>query len=250
MPEVSPTKYLVTAGWDDAPHLSGPAKERMLRECEPHLRDARSKGIPSLGVGAVYPLAESEFVIDPIPIPPFWRRGYGLDVGWNKTAAIWGALDGDTDTIYLTTEHYRGQVEPAVHAEAIKARGEWMPGKIDPAANGRSQVDGEQLMATYRSLGLNIDNADNAVEAGIYDVWMRLSTGRLKVFSSCVNWLFEYRRYHRDKNGKIVRLHNHLMDATRYLCRPRAIAGMKIKPVRKSAAHLGSIGRGDTVIGY
>src|SRR5688572_16947711 len=40
-------KAFVMAGWDDVPHLGESEKGRMLAECEPHLKDARSKGIPS-----------------------------------------------------------------------------------------------------------------------------------------------------------------------------------------------------------
>lgn len=233
MPEISPSKYLVNAGWDDVPHLSAKAKADMYRSSEPHLREARSKGTPSLGIGAIYPIAEEEFVVDPFQIPPYWPRGYGFDVGWNRTAAVWGAHDREQDTIYLTTTHYRGQAEPSIHAAAIKARGEWIPGNIDPAANGRSQHDGEQLMASYQALGLNIHPADNSVEAGIQDVWERLSTGRLKVFRNLNDWLMEYRIYRRDKHGRIVKKVDHLMDATRYLCRPDSIARMIVKPVDK-----------------
>ncbi len=46
---------------------------------------------------------------------------------------------------------------------------------------------------------------------------MRMSTGSLKVFSSCQSWLQEYRLYRRDEDGKIVKENDHLMDATRYL---------------------------------
>ena len=41
--------------------------------------------------------------------------------------------------------------------------------------------------------------------------------GRLKVFRTCVNWLSEYRIYRRNKQGKIVKENDHLMDGTRYL---------------------------------
>jgi hypothetical protein len=140
-----------------------------------------------------------------------------MDVGWNRTAVIWQAWDREADVVYLYAEHYRGAAEPPIHAEAIKARGEWMHGVIDPAAHGRAQSDGEQLITTYRKLGLHLTDAVNAVEAGIYAVWTRLSTGRLKVFASCQNWLDEYRIYQRDENGKIVKVQDHLMDATRYL---------------------------------
>ena len=47
-------------------------------------------------------------------------------------------------------------------------------------------------------------SAENAREAGIYEVWMRLSTGKLKVFRSCRNWLDEFRIFARDENGKII----------------------------------------------
>ena len=48
-------------------------------------------------------------------------------------------------------------------------------------------------------------------------MWSRLSTGRLKVFSTLQSWLSEYRLYHRDEKGKVVKKDDHLMDAMRYL---------------------------------
>jgi hypothetical protein len=96
-------------------------------------------------------------------------------------------------------------------------RGVWIPGVIDPAARGRSQVDGTRLIEQYSELGLLLAPAENAVEAGLYAVWERLSDGRLFVFSSLQNWLSEFRIYRRDEKGKIVKQNDHLMDATRYL---------------------------------
>jgi len=96
-----------------------------------------------------------------------------------------------------------GQAEPAIHATAIKARGE-LHGVIDPAARGRSQKDGETLKDAYEANGLDLALANNGVESGILEVWQRLSTGRLKVFKSLGNFLAEYRIYRRDENGKII----------------------------------------------
>lgn len=249
MPEISPSKYMVQAGWDDVPHLDEQTKADLLASTPPHLRDARTKGIPSLGAGAIYPIELSEILVDPFPIPAYWPRVYALDVGWNRTAAIWGAWDLSTDSLYLYTEHYRGQAEPSVHATAIKARGEWIPGLIDPAARGRSQADGQQLIETYRALGLKLEPAENSVEAGIFSVWERLSTGRLKVFKTLQNWQAEYRLYRRDESGKIVKAHDHLMDCTRYLVvsgKQRAIC----QPDRRGRSFIGSAGGGDPVTGY
>lgn len=79
-----------------------------------------------------------------------------------------------------------------------------IPGFMNPVANGRAQADGRQLLAMYRQLGLNICSADNSREAGIYAVWIRLGTRRLKVFKSCLNWLNEFRTFGRDETGKII----------------------------------------------
>lgn len=234
MPEISASKYLVTASWDDVPHLSEEAKAQLLASTLPHLRDARSKGKPGLGSGAIYPVEESEIIVQPFRVPVWWPRAYGMDVGWNRTAAAWGAMDQENDCLYLYSEHYRGQAEPSIQATAVKTRGDWIPGVIDPASRGRGQADGKKLMEMYCDLGLDLEKADNAVEAGIYEVWERLSTGRLKVFSTMQNWLAEYRLYRRDTKGAIVKEHDHLMDATRYLVKS-GIARAKVKPVKRAA---------------
>lgn len=216
-PHASPSRAYVTCTWDEAPHLTEDEKQKIYESIPPHQRDARTKGIPQLGAGAVYPVPESEIICDPFEIPVYWRRAYGMDVGWNRTCGIWGALDEKSDILYLYSEHYQGQEQPNVQAAAIRARGVELNGVIDPAARGRGQRDGEQLMQNYIDLGLKISVADNGVEAGVFNVYQRLSTGRLKVFRTLQNWLKEYRVYRRDDKGKIVKLNDHAMDATRYL---------------------------------
>ena len=226
------TKHVTVCDWDAVPHLSTEEKADMLAAIPPFQRDARSKGIPQLGSGAIYQVPESDVVVDDFEIPNHWPRCYALDVGWNRTACVWGAWDRDNDIVYLYSEHYRGQAEPVVHAEAIRGRGEWMEGVIDPAARGRGQSDGNRIYEMYTDLGLNITTSKNAVEAGIYQVWERLSAGKLKVFGSLSNWRSEYRIYRRDEKGKIVKVNDHLMDATKYLI----LSGLdvaKVKPVTR-----------------
>lgn len=228
------SKKVIVAGWDDAPHLTEKDKSELLESISPHQRDARSKGIPSLGAGAIYPVPEEDIIVDPFTIPAYWPKAYGLDVGWKRTACMWGAWDRDSDIVYLYSEHYRGQSEPEIHSAGIKARGSWIPGVIDPAARGRSQIDGKRLYEMYQNLGLNLHKADNSVEAGIYEVWQRLSTGRLKIFKSLNNTLAEYRLYRRNENGKIVKDYDHLMDALRYLIMSGLIYA-EVKPVQRHA---------------
>ena len=230
------SKKIIMAGWDHAPHLGEEEKAEMLGACEPHLRRARSEGVPSLGSGAVYPIDESEITVEPMRIKPWHYRCYGMDVGWNYTAVVWGAWDKETDTVYLYDCYKREKAEPEIHAAAVKLRNvagtDW-PGVIDPASRGRSQIDGQQLLQLYRRNGLKLIPADNAVESGVYSVWSRLSTGRLKIVKGpMTQWLEEYRMYRRDEKGKIVKTHDHLMDATRYLIMSGLRVAKRLNPDR------------------
>lgn len=199
--------------WDDVPHLDEKWKQATLRATPAYLRDARRRGIPSAGIGKVYPVEEAEFVINPIPIPDHWRRVFGFDHGYFNTAAIWIAYDKDADIAYIYSDYKRGEVPLEMHAVAIKARGDWIPGKGDSSAR---DSDGQQIINKYKALGVRMSLPNKAVDAGIQEVLSRLSTGKLKVFSTCQKWLDEYRRYRYDEKQQIVKNNDHLMDATRY----------------------------------
>lgn len=221
-------RYICMATWDDAPHLSKTVRDELWATIPPHLRDARSKGIPQLGAGAIYPVSEDDLLVAPFEIPPYWPQGYGMDVGWNATAGVWGAFNRETDTLYLHHEYKKGQAEPTVHTAAFKAPGSWIPGFIDPASRGRGQKDGAQLLNDYQELGLQLELADNGVESGLYSTFNRMATGRLKVFRTMVGWLAEFRLYRRDDKGHVVKSNDHYMDCTRYL--ESRIQSMIVKP--------------------
>lgn len=210
------SRAVITCTWDDVPHITPQMQAQMMADLPEHVIETRRKGIPRLGSGAIYPIAESRFVIDPIHIPAHWPRAFGFDAGWHNTAAIWGAWDKDSDVVYLYSEHLQHKWAVPLHAAALKARGRWIPGVGDAAATDQS--DGKQLIKMYRGEGVNLRLAQKQVEAGIQAVYGRLVTGRLKIFQSLEQWLKEYRLYRYDeKTGKPVKTNDHLMDATRYL---------------------------------
>ncbi len=217
-----PEKFVTMVGWNDVPHLSEERKKQLLATIPPHMRDVKTKGVPYLGSGAIYPITEDDIVVAPFKIPTYWPRAYAFDPGWDKTAALWGAYDSEADCWYIYDEYYRGQAEPEVHAGAIKARGERLQGVADPhgSKNGRG-VKNESFLEAYEKHGLSLILANpsgpGSVDIGINEVYSRLSTQRMKVFSTCQNWLFEYRIYRRDDKGRVVTKNNHLMDCTRYL---------------------------------
>lgn len=228
-------KAIVQAGWDDAPWLTEERKAQMLDDTEPHLREARRSGKPSMGSGNVYPISIESLLIEPFKIPDYFKRMYALDVGWNVTAAVWAAIDPQTDTIYIYDEYVGIHQPPAVHAAAIRSRGAWIQGVIDPASRGRSQVDGTQLLRSYKDLGLHLLVANNEVDAGISNLWQRMTTSNFKVVNTLSNWAKEFVLYRRDLKGRIIKENDHLMDATRYiqnnLMRAKSIDQLRNTPV-------------------
>jgi len=222
------SRFIVTADWDNnAPHLTDSAKKELFDSIPKYQQDARTKGIPQLGAGVIYPIQEEDILCDPFPIPPHYKRGYGLDVGWRFTAVIWDAVDPDTGIAYRYDEYYMSEKSPEVHGAAIARRGKWIPGKIDPAAHQRKQDDGQRLMMLYRkaiygeedlSIGIALlTPAVNAVETGIYDELMAMQQGMLKVFRHrCPNWMSQRRLYRRNERGEVIKQNDHALDAGRY----------------------------------
>lgn len=235
---VRDSKAVILAGWDDAPWLDEDTKIRLLAMRPPHLRQASSTGIPGTAGGNIYPIPLDDILIDDFPIPKHYKFINGMDVGWNNTAASFGAVDPDTDTIYIYAEYLRGQVEPPIHAQAIKTKSIWSecPIAIDPASKGKGQADGKQLLKLYRDHGLRVNVADNAVESGIYNVWEALSTGKLKIFKTCKQFQREYVTYHRDEKGRIVKDNDHILDSVRYLCSTVHLA--RQQPIKRNAASM------------
>lgn len=178
----------------------------------------------------VYPTAESALLVDDFAIPDHWPRAYGMDVRFQTIAAIWGALDPESDTLYLYSEYF-AEADPAVAAAAIRARGTWIRGLIDPQANGRDQADGFGLMRMCRELGLDLQRTNNPLETGVLKLRQRMSSGRLKVFASLAKYREERRLYRRDGSDQIVRQHDNLQDAAR--CLVNGIGGFRTKPVKQ-----------------
>lgn len=241
------SRSVVQIGWDDVPWLDETTKEEMLAGTPPFQREAVKYGTPSLGSGAIYPIPLDDVVLKQedvarlMPLPPYWRFIYGMDVGWKTTAAIFLAHDLDNDIVYVYDEYYQGRREPDLHAMHIKHRGENLMGVIDPAAAGSSQIDGQKLIRIYRAppLNLKLREANNEVEAGIARIYQRLSAGKLKFFPGTVNLQNEYLLYRRDERGQIIKDHDHALDALRYainslhMAQPKKLDSLPTQPTRK-----------------
>lgn len=250
-----PYKFVTQVSWEEVPHLSEEWKAQALAAYSDHEREARSRGIPSLGSGAIFPVSESTFVIEPFQMPVWWPKAYGIDFGWaNPTAVIWGAKDPQSGILYLYSEHSQAKVTAPLHASAIKARGHWMTGAGDPAGFIGSGPSGNCYAAEYAELDLDLmpsPGGPNSKDARIAKVLTLLETGMLKVSSALVKFMSEYRIYRRGENGKIVKNNDHLMDATQYLiCEFDNICQMPPDPDAESDNHSFGASNANPVTGY
>lgn len=218
-----PHKHLIQMSLEEAGHISAEELQIKLDSWPEFEREARSKGIPSLGSGRVYPVAESTITVDPFPIPGHWGRICGIDFGWDHPfCAVWLAHDRDNDIVYVVDCYQVRRETPPVHAAAINARGKWIPVAWPHDGLNAEKGSGEPLGELYRKHGVKMlperakfSDGSSSVETGVMTILERMRTGRFKVFSHLADWLNEFRLYHR-KDGKIEKRSDDLMDATRY----------------------------------
>lgn len=211
--------HITQIEWDDCPHLSDEVKKELVANLPVHEREARMRGIPAVGEGAIYPFAESSYVVDPFELPNHWARGYGFDTsnGISPCGGAWGALDKDSDILYIYSDYCRISPSIAEHVDAIKARGDWLTGAFDYAGVRSSETEVVKIIELYRRYGLNIVNADKSVFMGINKVYERFATGRLKIFTTCKDLIREMRLYRYDDQGQPVKQNDHVLDSLRYL---------------------------------
>ena len=229
--EKAPGTHVTTMTIHDAAHYTPEQRAAIIAKYPAHEREARAMGIPTLGSGRIFPVAEEVIRELPVTLPKHWPRIAGLDFGWDHpTAAVWLAWDRDTDTVHLYDAYRVKEATPVIHAATIKAKGAWIPVAWPHDGLQHDKGSGEALAQQYRDLGVAMlkDKAThppakgekegtggNGVEAGLMDMLDRMQTGRLKVAKHLEDWWEEFRLYHRDE-GKVVKEGDDLMSATRY----------------------------------
>jgi len=246
---------------DDAPHYTAEQRAAIIAQYPDHERDARARGIPMLGSGRVFPVSEEAIKISPFQIPAYWPRICGLDFGWDHpTAAAWLAWDRDTDAVYLY-DAYRAKEQPVVmHAAAIRQRADWIPVAWPHDGLQHDKGSGEQLAKQYKDQGVSMlsarttfEDGSNGVEAGIAMMLTRMQAKTLRVFSHLDDWFSEFRMYHR-KDGRLVKLDDDLISATRYglmsLRHARTQLETEIRPSRRAPLPVVSFNVLDPMAGY
>lgn len=221
--ELYPSVGMVNMTIHDVGHYSDEQKAEIIAGYPAHEREARTMGTPSLGSGRIFPIADEVVSVEPFAIPDHWAQIGGIDFGWDHpTAAVRLAWDRDSDVVYVTAAYRKREATPVFHAGALKPWGDWLPWSWPHDGLQHDKGSGDQLAEQYRAQGLQMlseratfADGTNGVEAGVTEMLDRMQTSRLKVFSNLGEWFEEFRMYHR-KEGRIVKLMDDLMSATRY----------------------------------
>lgn len=231
---------------EDAEHYTPAQRAAIIASYPAHEREARAKGIPTLGSGRIFPVVEDTIREHAFPIPAHWPRICGWDFGYDHpSAGAWLAWDRDTDTIHVYDAYRVREQTPVMHSATIKAKGAWIP--VAWPHDGLQHDKGgncEALADQYRKLGVKMlpekathppqpgekeGTGGNSVEAGLMDMLDRMQTGRFKVAAHLADWWEEFRLYHRE-DGKVVKVGDDLMSATRYAVMMLRHAKVNTKP--------------------
>lgn len=220
-------RYFVNMVIEDAEHISSEKRQSIIDSYPAHEREARTRGVPILGSGVIFPIEDSMVAIDPFNIPRHFKHLGGMDFGWDHPfSAVEVCYDADRDTVYITREYRIRQRTILEHCGTLKLWGD-IPWAWPHDGLQHSKDSGEVISKQYKRHGLNMlakratfpatskQKASSGVEAGLLEMLERMQTGRWKVFSTCQQWFEEKRLYYRD-NGKVVKLNDDLIDASRY----------------------------------
>lgn len=225
--------YMKNATWRDAKHLSPEDQARLMASYRAHERDARTKGIPMLGEGAVFPVSDEEISVKAFEIPAHWARIKGCDFGMDHPAAgVELAWDRDTDIIYCIDAYKKAGEKAPYHARWFNKGplARIVPVSWPHDGLNREKVGGEVLADAYRKAGVNMltksarypkvpgkEEVGGAqpVEPIIDEMLERMMTGRFKVFEHLHDWFEEKRSYHR-KDGKLSQTRDDILKATFY----------------------------------
>jgi len=225
--EDSPDRAVVYMTIDDAQHIDASERERTIRSYRPHEREARTKGVPLMGSGRVFQAPEDSIKEELAHVPHHWPKLWAIDFGGGEEtghpfAAVLIAWDRDVaDVIHVIHAFRTKEGRPMDHARAMKPLGADIPVAWPRDGKNKEIGSGLPLSKYYKDEGLKMHHEhatwpDGSIstEAGITEMDERMTTGRFKAAAHLSDWFEEYRSYYR-KDGKLVKIRDDLMSATR-----------------------------------
>lgn len=236
MDNAAPSQFLMQKGWDDAPHMTAEKKKRLLEQYPEHQKDMRSKGSPMLGHGRIFDVAEEYITADSMDIKPHWFILNGMDFGWDHPQAFIQLVEDRDNGIFYVTKAWKASKVSANDAYGVvKEWGQNVPvaWPQDGLQNEKGRDDATQQKNHYSKAGFKMfaepaswppindgkggtKSGGDSVEQGIYEMMNLMRLGRFRFLRGLSDLFEEYRQYHRDDKGKIVKVRDDLLSAVRY----------------------------------
>ena len=223
--KTDPLRARVTMSYREIPGLTAEDIAKKKAGYLPHEIDARMEGNVLMGAGRVFAGIDEEMIKEPYLtyIPRHWFALWGLDFGiGHPFGAVLILWDKDQDVIHVHRTVRMADKQPINHARAIKTYGGDVPCAWPQDGTQREKGSGSPLASLYKKEGLwmlgqhaQFAEGGYSTEAGIAEMYQRMSTGRFKVGADLAEWWEEFRYYSRDKDAQIIKRDDDLMSATR-----------------------------------
>lgn len=219
--EYSEDRAVVFMTIEDAQHISPEERATIISGYARHERDARVKGIPMLGEGAIFTELEENILEPPLrEVPEWWAKIWGIDFGighpFGAALLLW---DRDKDVVHVHYTIRMTDALPIQHCAAMKVIGADVPVSWPQDGTAREK-SGQVVAALYKKENLRMlaehatfSTGGYSTEAAIKEMQAREATGRLKVSSACQEYIEERRFYHR-KDGLVVHIKDDILSAT------------------------------------
>ena len=182
-------------------------------------------------VGLVYPEFSQKAIIEPFYVQTHYSRIGAIDPAISGTTGVLKAFVDEKGRLVIYEEYYEQNVRVSEVAKIIRENSvRWF---IDPSSAEKNIVKEGKLYSLYNEYSENDIRpipAENDVEAGINRVAEYFKSGKIKVFSSCKNLIWELERYHwseerETRTGMVkpkpYKKDDHLVDSLRYLVMSR-----------------------------
>lgn len=204
--------------------------------------DALSGAYSMLIGAAMFTTPEDHIAVDGgFKIPSTWARVCVVDVSPTTVSTVWAAFQPSADTIYIYDALARPRTSMALHADALRTRGAWLPAVVDMYAHKRSEAEAQAIVRHLQDLGIEVFHMPLDMEQACMDMQSRFDSGRLRVFANLNDWFVQYRRLSRDEKGQITDADAGILRATGLLINGISVAATEAR----AASDAQGLGPGD-----
>jgi len=218
------SQYMQRATWDDAKHLTEETKESLLSMYPPWQRDMRTKGLPLLGTGLIFDLDMEKCKIKRFECPEHFLVINGMDFGWDHPQShiqLW--IDPDEWCIYVSHAMKASKIQPYEAWERVKSWAKDVPSAWPADGFQTEKGTGKTQKSYYEEAGWEMihshatwPDGGNSVEQSLIEIYKLITLDKFKIFDHLSDVFEEFMQYHRDEQGRIVKLKDDIISAIRY----------------------------------